>query len=447
MSGLQTLVKSLQKNETCQCGRKHDLPIREIEVGSGLLEMVPNRIKGLGLNGTIHLVADCNTMAAAGQRLREVLYGFHFNVTETVFETGNEELVPDEQSLARLVLDIPAQATVLVAVGSGTINDLVRFIAYKMGKPFISIPTAPSMDGYASSVAPLLEGGFKRTFPARPPLAIYADLDVLCNAPLPMIAAGFGDLVGKFTARADWVISRILHDEYFCQASLDVMTTALEQCTANPSRLRHRDKQVIRQLTEGLILSGIAIMMAGSSRPASGAEHLLAHYWEVRSFRENAHHIYHGAKVGVATPLILQLYERIRRTSACQIDIAALEAQFIPPAEQEIIIRQHYGPLAEEVLRESAKKRVSWPERRQKLALIQQKWSELVEAVAWLPSPAAVIEMLEDAGAPTTPAALGLPESWVFDAFRFARAMRQRYTVLDLADEVGLLLPYSGAGC
>ena len=178
--------------------------------------------------------ADSNTLAAAGAVTVDALDQAGLSVSKTIFVTQEDTLVPDELALSKLFMEVPVAAEVLIAVGAGTITDLVRFAAYKMGKPFVSIPTAPSMDGYASAVSPLIVGGFKRTFSACPPLAIYADLDVLCKAPMAMIAAGFGDLVGKYTARADWEISRTINDEYFCQSSLDLMARHSSCAPATP---------------------------------------------------------------------------------------------------------------------------------------------------------------------------------------------------------------------
>jgi len=437
---LKKQLGALREGYACSCGRTHRVSIADIEIKRDLLAGIPDKLRGLGLGRSVHLVADSNTMLAAGWDVEAALDGAGFDITKTVFATTvDRDLVPDEHSLAGLLLEVPKSAEVILAVGSGTITDLVRAVAHRLGKPFVSVPTAPSMDGYASTVAPLVVGGFKRTFPAGPPLAIYADLDVLCKAPSQMIVAGFGDLLGKYTARADWQLSRIIDGEYYCQASLDLMTAALDQCTGNPEGLSKREPSLIRGLMEGLILSGIAITMAGNSRPASGAEHLLAHYWEMRSLGEGVHYHLHGTKVGVATPLILGIYEKVLATDPSTIDSAFLGKCHLAPGETEKLVRNHFGPMAEEILKESSEKRLTWNAREERIRLLLSRWDEVQSAVAWLPKPEVITGMLELAGADSTPEALGLPLGWVEDALVYARHLRARYTILDMAAEIGIL--------
>ncbi len=431
-------LAALRQGYECSCGKTHYLSIADIEVEHGVLARIPDKLRRLGLEGPVHLIADTNTLTAAGAAVADALRQAGFLVSETVFAALENVLVPNEPVVARLFLEVPVTAEVLIAVGAGTITDLVRFAAYKMGKPFVSVPTAPSMDGYASAVAPLIVGGFKRTFSACPPRAIYADLDVLCKAPMEMIVAGFGDLVGKYTARADWELSRLINAEYFCQSSLDLMEAALELCTSNPEGLGRREPRLIKALMEGLILSGIAISMAGSSRPASGAEHQLAHYWEMRSLQENRHFHLHGTKVGVATPLVLDIYNRVLRFDPTTIDIHNLAMSHQSPEAVEAAVSAHYGPMAQEILVESREKRLTWEARSDRIRVIEKQWNEIQKTLSWLPSAEAVTDMLRRAGAETSPESLGLPDEWVRDALTFARYLRSRYTVMDLAAELGI---------
>ena len=438
LAGFEAKLSELRHGFLCTCGKWHQLPIADIAIGKGIIEGIPARLEKLGISGSVHLVGDTHTMSAVGAKLEDALDCQSVIASRTVYATSDRDLVPDESALARLVLETPTSVDALVAIGSGTITDLVRFVAHKMGKPFVSVPTAPSMDGYASAVAPLIVGGFKRTFKAHPPIAIYADLDVLCQAPLQMVAAGFGDLLGKFTARADWQLGHLLYGEAYCEPSLDLMSTALEQCTAEPEGLRQRDARLIGELMEGLILSGIAIIMAGNSRPASGAEHILAHYWEMRSLQEQSHYHLHGTKVGVATPLILGLYRQGLATAPNMIDETVLAVRHQGPEAQEQQIREHFGTMAGEILAEAPHKRLAWEARRARLDAIRAKWDDIQRALAWLPHEDAIIEMLDRAGAPTDPKAIGLPQSWIDDAFTYARALRARYTILDMAAELGM---------
>ncbi|NLK09010.1 MAG: sn-glycerol-1-phosphate dehydrogenase [Firmicutes bacterium] len=438
MTEFATRLAKLQEGFICACGQKHKLPIADILVGPGVMEGIPAGLQNLGIFGPVHLVGDTNTMIAAGDKLNSLLESEKILTTKTVYTPKQGDLVPDEAALGRLLMDVPISAEAILAVGSGTITDLVRFAAYKVGKPFISVPTAPSMDGYASVVAPLIVGGFKRTFPARPPLAIYADLHILRKAPMTMLLAGYGDLIGKFTAKADWQLGRVLHGEPYCEASLQLMASALAGCMAEPEALARRDTRLIGKLTEGLILSGIAIIMAGNSRPASGAEHLLSHYWEIRSLEEAAHYHLHGIKVGAATPLILNLYEQMLTVDPYNINESELKAGHADPSSAEHSLKKHFGDRAPEILAEAPEKRITWEERRQRIALICDHWDAIREIAEQLPSAEDIINTLAKAGAISNPKAMGLPACWVDDALTFARMLRKRYTILDLAAELGI---------
>src|SRR5690606_37660380 len=157
------------------------------------------------------------------------------------------------------------------------------------------------MDGYASTVSPLIVEGSKMTYEAVYPKAIIADTNILKEAPLEMIHAGFGDILGKYTSLTDWKLSKIINNEYYCQTTVNLVEKAREKCVENAERIKNRDEKIIRQLTEALIVSGIAIGFIGYSRPASGAEHHLAHYWEIAALRNNQPHPLHGNSVGAAT--------------------------------------------------------------------------------------------------------------------------------------------------
>ena len=190
---------------------------------------------------------------------------------------------------------------------------------------------------------------------------------------------------------------------------------------------------------EGLILSGIAITMAGNSRPASGAEHQLAHYWEMRSLKEGSHYHLHGTKVGVATPLILDIYSRVLAIDPSSIAAAALRGNYPEPSQMEELIRHHYGSMAEEILRESSGKRLTGEERENRIQLVLSKWDTIKSSLSWLPQADAVTEMLSQVEGATTPEALGLPGEWIEEALIYARHLRARYTVLDLATEMGVI--------
>ena len=290
---------------SCACGKSHKVDIQAIRVGSGVMQELSGILRDLGASH-IFLVADNYTYEAAGRQVEQLLDQAGLAYHKRVFETP---LVPNEYALGSVLAAMTSQDDMLLAVGSGTLNDVTKYVSARTGVPYVIAATAPSMDGYASTVAPTILDGFKTTLPAVYPAAIVADVDILKDAPMPMLTAGFGDIIGKFTSLADWRLSHQLNGEYYCPEVAGVIEAAVETCAANAKALAQREPQAIQAVTEALILSGLAMGMVGVSRPASGAEHQMAHYWEMDALRRGEEHPLHGNAVGVGTVLAASLYE------------------------------------------------------------------------------------------------------------------------------------------
>ena len=292
---------------SCACGKSHKVDIQAIRVGSGVMQELPGILRDLGASH-IFLVADNYTYEAAGRQVEQLLDQAGLAYHKRVFQTETP-LVPNEYALGSVLAAMTSQDDMLLAVGSGTLNDVTKYVSARTGVPYVIAATAPSMDGYASTVAPTILDGFKTTLPAVYPAAIVADVDILKDAPMPMLTAGFGDIIGKFTSLADWRLSHQLNGEYYCPEVAGVIEAAVETCAANAQALAQREPQAIQAVTEALILSGLAMDMVGVSRPASGAEHQMAHYWEMDALRRGEEHPLHGNAVGVGTVLAASLYE------------------------------------------------------------------------------------------------------------------------------------------
>lgn len=292
---------------SCACGKSHKVDIQAIRVGSGVMQELPGILRDLGASH-IFLVADNYTYEAAGRQVEQLLDQAGLAYHKRVFQTETP-LVPNEYALGSVLAAMTSQDDMLLAVGSGTLNDVTKYVSARTGVPYVIAATAPSMDGYASTVAPTILDGFKTTLPAVYPAAIVADVDILKDAPMPMLTAGFGDIIGKFTSLADWRLSHQLNGEYYCPEVAGVIEAAVETCAANAQALAQREPQAIQAVTEALIFSGLAMGMVGVSRPASGAEHQMAHYWEMDALRRGEEHPLHGNAVGVGTVLAASLYE------------------------------------------------------------------------------------------------------------------------------------------
>ena len=293
----------------CSCGHHHGVDIEMVQTSAGIAKTVASYVQKRFSGVAPVLVADTNTAKAQGDALATAFQAIGMTPVRYTFPAHeNHFLVPDEQAIGSLLAALPRDTSLIVAAGSGTINDLCRFVADRMKVPYLIVSTAPSVDGYASTVSPLILRGHKITLDACYPNAVFADPDVLRAAPAELLQAGFGDLLGKITALADWELARRLQGEYHCPLIEGMVRKALSASMAQAAGVAARDAGACTALYEALLLSGLAMGMVGNSRPASGAEHHLAHYWEMDALAKGETHALHGNAVGAATPVIARVY-------------------------------------------------------------------------------------------------------------------------------------------
>ena len=297
---INTLLKGVQ----CSCGRFHTCPIRYVYVEADAARRLKDVLKGFQ---NVLIVSDENTENAAGERVRSALS--EFNVRSVIFP-GNTVLVPDEKAVEAVEKELQS-VDVLVGIGSGVIQDLCKYVSFFHKIPYCVFATAPSMDGYASNGAAMILKGMKETVAAGLPLAILADPDVLRNAPFDMIRAGYGDILGKYSALNDWKLSRCINDEYFCSYICDLTMEQVDRTLALREGLMRRDTESVKTLMEALIVVGILMSFAGSSRPASGSEHHMSHFFEITGILHGDQYLPHGIDVAYSTVLTAKIREKI----------------------------------------------------------------------------------------------------------------------------------------
>jgi len=357
-----------------------------------------------------------------------------------VIRLAGPEVVADEERIVEILLaaGAPGDRTYL-AVGSGTLCDLTRFAAHRSGRPFVALPTAPSVDAYTSMNAPLVISGLKRTIDAAQPLAVFADLDVLCAAPPSMIAAGAGDVLGKYTALADWRLGALLWDEAIDEGIVAEMDAAVDAVAGAAEGIGRGEPEAIATLMRALLASGSAMARWHNSRPASGSEHHLSHYWEMMLLLRGAPARLHGAKVGVATVLMAHAYARVRTLSR-EAAAALLRATPAPDAEREReAIRAGYGPIAEEVIADQGEMLPLAPGRWERLqGEILARWDAIQAIAVRVPPPEEIARLLAAAGAPVEIAGLGLSPQDLADALQYAHYIRSRFTIRRLQQALGL---------
>lgn len=436
-----TLTDFLAHPIDCNCGRVHTTDIRNVEISAGALEKLPTILKKQGYKNPF-IIADYNTHAIAGQRISTLLNDK--GILHTYHVLNETTLVPDERAIGNILMHFQQDCDVIIGVGAGTINDISRFISYRLHLPYFIAITAPSMDGYASTVAPLITDNLKTTYEAHMPQVIIADLDVISQAPMEMIAAGFGDILGKFTCLADWKLSAIINGEYYCETIAKMMDLSLKRTIALKDELASRNKEAMHELVEALILAGIAMSYAGNSRPASGSEHHLSHFWEMRMLFDGRPPVLHGAKVGIATVLVLKLYEYLRQESLTPEKIKFISSRNNDTATWEQEIKRVFREASAGVLKLEQQAGKNDPQKHnERLEAIARNWQVLEAVFQSLPTSQEVVDLLLSVQGPVTPLDIDIDQATLESTILYAKEIRNRYTVLQLLWDLNLMERYA----
>lgn len=421
----------------CSCGHVHKVEIKNIKIGSGAVREL-NNILSQSKGRQVFIVEDINTYEAAGRTVENNLRK-NFKLKRYIF--NEDHLVPDEKALGRLLIEMPQDTAVILGIGSGTINDICRFLSCRVHIPYIIVCTAPSMDGYASVVSPLIVNGVKTTYNAVYPDVIIADIDIMKEAPLNMLHAGLGDILGKYTALADWHISEILNGEYFCSTIEDLTLKAVDKCIKTSTNISIRDQRAVETITEALILSGLAIGMTGTSRPASGEEHHLSHCWDTIFMNEGRTAKWlHGNNVGVGVGIIIEAYKYTGRLDIQKIYNSG-EYAYFDRNRWINNLSKVYGRCTNDIVK-FKEDSISFnrKDREAKMKNILEKWEDIKKICnSFLPEAEEVRCTLRKAGAVYSPKDLGIDRELFKKSFVAAKDIRSRYGILQLLEDIGKL--------
>ncbi|AGI39639.1 glycerol dehydrogenase [Thermoclostridium stercorarium subsp. leptospartum DSM 9219] len=421
----------------CNCGREHSVDIEKVVIENGAIAKIPEILIFFNFK-KIFMVADENTYNVAGAGIEKILRNGDFELYKLVYiREGN--LVPDEKAMGEFIINLPETTDVILAVGSGVISDLCKFMSYKLKIPYIMVATAPSMDGYASTAAPLTINGLKTTLSATVPKAIIGDIDILKNAPMDMIRAGFGDVIGKYSAINDWKLGRLINDEYYCEFVSDMVMYSVKKCVETADRLQKRDDSAIRNLMECLLLTGIAMSYTGNSRPASGSEHHLSHFIEMVYMFDGKESPPHGIKVGFNTIAVNYIREKISELNPDFSEVTKKASEFDKNKWLEDVKRLFRVSAAEVIDLNEREGINSYDKRMKRVKRIIDRWNEIVEILAEVPSYNEIRDILRKIGAPVTLKELGVDRETVLNGLVYAKEIRNRYTVLQLAWDLGVL--------
>ena len=426
--------------DTIRAAVARSATVAEVREGAGAMAGAGALFRRHFGNGRACIIADEASWAAAGDALEAGLAAAGIPMRRHVLPS-RPRLKPTVE-LADSLRDILRQGETPVALGSGVINDVVKHAAFSLDQPYLCVATAASMDGYTSAGAPLSDKGFKKTIQCRPARAVLGDLDVIAGAPPAMTGWGYGDLAGKVPAGADWIVADALGIEAIDDVAWPMVQHGLQGWLAEPALIARGNRGAIAGLFSGLTLVGLAMEAHGSSRPASGADHQIAHLWEMEDLHHAGERVSHGACVAVGCTATLRLWDWLLAQDLTRLDVGRAVARAPSLAAKGIEIAATFGPgeIGARALDETAAKHVEGDRLRARLDLLVQVWQDLrARLQRQLMTARAMRAALHAAGAPADEAEIGVTRAALRTSVMAARFLRSRYTLLDLLDETGLL--------
>lgn len=411
--------------------------VAEVRIGRGVL-IEAGRLFARHFSGPVVLMADDRGWAAAGPQVESALTSAGIASRRHIIPAH-----PRPKPTVDLADSLRAElrpGETPIAIGSGVMNDVVKYAAFTAGIAYMCVATAASMDGYTSAGAPLSEKGFKKTIACRPAKVLLADLDVIAAAPPEMTGWGYGDLAGKVPAGGDWIIADALGIEPIDDVAWPMVQDGLEGWLSQPDRIAAGDPAAIEGLFLGLTLVGLAMEAHGSSRPASGADHQIAHLWEMDDLHFHGERVSHGACVAVGTMATLRMYDWLLAHDHLPLDPGRMTGVTLAAKEAEILRLFGPGEIADRAMVETRLKHIEGAAMTRHLTQLREAWPQLADRLrARLWTADLMASHLARAGAPFRAADIGVDDGYLIQSILKARFLRSRYTVLDLLDECGLL--------
>ncbi len=418
---------------SCDCGREHTVPTEQLCYQSDAISELVAYTQTFDKSSCYLLVADTRTFEAAGQNVADALIAAGALVKIIIVPDHNGESPITDNKTKNYLLGNAPESDILIAIGSGVINDLTKWIAHLRQKPYIVVPTAASMNGYASANVSATVDGLKILFQAEACKAVFAVPEIIEKAPFELTASGLGDVIAKTVSSADWRLNQFLFNEYYCQFSVDLLKDLEPIYLNNPQKIKNLDHQAIQALFKALFYSSVAMTITNTSSPASGGEHLISHTLDMTADRDGVTHDYHGRQVGVSTVLMSALYEKV-------LSIQTPEFKPLPSN----INTSFWGSLSGVIEGEYKKK---LPKSKLVIEKLSEptSWNKLRTTLKKnMVSPKILKNCLKEGGAAyrfseILSGGASLSRKRFYDTVLNANRMRERFTILDLAFMVGVL--------
>lgn len=428
-------LSSFIQNECC-CGKSHKLALSKIIVENGAITYLPKLINDYA-GKKVFILADKNTFDAAGKSICTILDNAGIVYKKYVFTTG--EIEPDEKAIGSAVMQFDCSCDLIIAIGSGVINDIGKILANVAKLPYFIVGTAPSMDGYASATSSMSMDGLKVSLPSKCADVIIGDIDILKNAPMRMLQAGLGDMLAKYISIAEWRIASEITGEYYCERVAELIRTALKNCVDNAERLLNRDDEAVKAVFEGLVVGGVAMAFAGVSRPASGVEHYFSHIWDMRGLEFGTKVDLHGIQCAVATNIAVGLYEKVLKITPDK-DKALKYAKAFEYKTWAEELRKLLGFGAEAMIAlEEKEQKYSVEKHEKRLEIIIEKWDKIQAIIKEeIPTQKQIESILDKIGAPKTAQEIGI-DCDLSMTLKATKDIRDKYVLSRLLWDLGVI--------
>ena len=403
--------KLINDYKNCSCGVNHECDIKDIVIESGAVNKVGSILTKNNFPKNILLLADKNTIKASNG-IKQSLKGF--SITEYIYD---DIRVAKMEDVLRVEKFLDSGIEGVLAVGTGSVHDPARLACANKNKPLCLFATAPSMDGFASYSAPIVNGNFKITYPAKCPEIIIADTKILAQSPTELKSAGFGDMVSKYIALIDWKVSALLTNESYCERVANLTRYAVDYVMSIADKVTSSDEESAKAVFEGLLLTGIAMSFTKTSRPGSGCEHIMAHYIECKELLENKIPDYHGEDVGVTTLLMLKFYKSLLKLDKISVHKEVNDWEKI---------KKVYGGLSEDMIKLNTPDTITDGIDIKK---VEQSFDKIKEIIASVPSYEEVYEKMKIAGCKLTYQDINKEREFIKEAFIYHPYMRRRLSL------------------
>lgn len=423
--------------KACACGKIHTTAVEHVTIEAGAINAIPAYAKSYGAKKAF-IIGDINTYPLAGDKITAMLEAEGISCSSYIFK--ERRLEPDEKAVGSLVLHYDAKSDIIIAIGSGVINDISKILAYQTNTPYVIVASAAFMDGYAAGSSSMAIDGVKVTVPAKSPDVIIGDINILNGAPIHMAKAGLGDMLAKYVSICEWRLSNLINGEYYCEEVAEFTRQSLRACVSGAKGLLDRNPESMKMLFEGLINCGKAMDYAGCSRPGGGVEHYFSHIWDMRGLDFGTPTSSHGMQVALGTLNTIKCYQELKNITPDREKALAYAKNF-DFADWSEQLRTFVGKGSEAMIAlESKEKKYDLGKHAARLEVILEKWDDILRIIdEELPSVEEFEAILDSIEAPKTLEAIGLDSSTLAMTLKSTKDIRDKYVLPRLLWDIGEL--------